>query len=58
MGTEPNGYGMLSMVPMPSTAMVPAPSCVNASIGNNATHFHGTIHGNGVGAVPSRVNGP
>ena len=44
MGTVPNGHGM------PST--VPTPSLVNASIGNNASHFHGA------GAVPSRVNGP
>ena len=28
-GTEPNGHGMLSTVPTPSTAPLPALSCVN-----------------------------
>ena len=35
MGTEPNGHGT------PSTAT--APSRVNTSIGNNATHSHGAV---------------
>ena len=47
MGTGPNRHGT------PSTAL--AASHVNGLIGNNETHF---CHGNGAGAVPSRVNEP
>ena len=55
MGTGPNGHGTPLMVLTPLTAMALAPSHVNCFIGNNETYF---CHGNGNGAVPSRVNGP
>ena len=53
MGTEPNEHGTPSMVLTPLTATAPTLSCVNTSIGNNATHFEARqIYS----AVPCRVN--